>query len=247
MTKPHVFLGVPLHDGRNDFGTTIGVLAATCKAMPVTVRGRKASMGPDDTQNELWAIALNLRAAGITHYAGLHSDVHPEPGWLDILLNVLDRENADVVSVVVPIKDEKGLTSTAVDNLLGEPRREPRLLTLHEVHALERQTFDAADAGYPDKTLCINTGCFVARLDRPWCESISFRTFTRIAKGPDGVFFVKKYPEDWDFGIQLAHLGAKTLATLEVRVTHGQDPRCTNAEPWGTVKTLEGLTVEVSA
>ena len=239
--KSHVFLGVPLYDGRTDFGTTVGLMGATLAGLAVTVCGRRAALGPAYTANELWSRALNARARGVTHFAMLHADVRPEPGWLDVLLNVLDREDADVVSAVIPIKDDKGLTSTAVDNP-PDQKRAPRMLTLAEVHDLPRRTFDAADTGFPGKILCVNTGCWAARLDRPWCEAISFAIHTRIVRRPNGTFETVYYPEDWDFSTQLARHGARVLATLEVRLTHGDD-RCTNAEPWGTVRDMDALDV----
>jgi hypothetical protein len=65
--------------------------------------------------NQLWCRALNdRREGGITHFAMHHADIEAPAGWLDRLIDEQRRVDADVLSVVVPIKDGRGLTSTGV-------------------------------------------------------------------------------------------------------------------------------------
>src|SRR5689334_16752230 len=63
--------------------------------------------------NLLWCRALNQRAGrGWTHFAMHHSDIEAPAGWADTLVDEMERVGADVLSCVVPIKDNRGLTST---------------------------------------------------------------------------------------------------------------------------------------
>ena len=94
---------------------------------------------------------------------------------------------ADVVSTVLPIKDRRGVTSTAIDD--PEDEWTPlRRLTMREVHRLP-ETFSAqADCGYPNNALLVNTGCFVLDLRKPSVERVPrLRGIRdRVRKTPDG-------------------------------------------------------------
>jgi hypothetical protein len=70
--------------------------------------------------NRLWCRALNERHdKGLTHFAMHHADIQAPAGWIDTLLAQQERVGADVLSVVVPIKDGRGLTSTGVRDPQG--------------------------------------------------------------------------------------------------------------------------------
>src|SRR5512146_50667 len=78
--------------------------------------GALCSSGTAKTFNRLWAAALTKAQRGkITHFAMLHSDIAPEPGFLDVLMEECCRLNADLVSAVIPLKDGRAVTSTAID------------------------------------------------------------------------------------------------------------------------------------
>jgi hypothetical protein len=181
--------------------------------------------------------ALNRRReVGITHFAMLHSDVAPDPGWLDVLIGELLRIDADVVSAVVPIKNNRGLTSTAVqvsEDLWGPPM--PRRLTLREVFDLP-QTFSSEDVG---GQILLNTGCWVCDITRPWCEDIWFESLERIVKKPDGEFIEQCISEDWLFSARLHHKGAKLFATRKVQLKHIGECEYSNGHVWGAWQTDE--------
>src|SRR4051812_48922453 len=83
--------------------------------------------------NEMWARALNARSQGITHFVMLHADVVPHSAtWVGQLRSIMDRHAASVLSVVLPIKDQRGLTTTGLYSP-GDPRLRRRL-TLQEVY-----------------------------------------------------------------------------------------------------------------
>src|SRR5262252_6850045 len=126
--------------------------------------------------NQLWCLALNHVHEGrpLEYFAMLHDDVGPEDFWLDKLIAELEDKQLDVLSVVVPIKDSRGMTSMALqdpeDNWLPYCR-----LTMHDVYALP-ETFTSADAGAP---LLLNTGCWVCKWDQDWCRQLHFEVNDR--------------------------------------------------------------------
>jgi hypothetical protein len=176
--------------------------------------------------NLLWSQALDAFDKGeITHFAMLHDDVLPMNGWLDVLLTDLEWLEADIVSAVVPIKDGRGLTSTAIES--GNDWN-PRRLTLKEVFERE-ETFT-------DPAILLNTGCWVCDLSRPWCDKVCFRQQDRIAKR-EGGRSAETISEDWDFSRQVrANGGTRLFATRKVQLDHDR-PEFTNRLVWGEWQT----------
>lgn len=141
-----------------------------------------------DAFNVHWKTALNMQLAGqnVTRFAMLHDDVIPEDFWLEKLLAELDRTGADLVAAVVPIKDGRGLSSTALDDP-EDPWEVYRRLTMYEVHQLP-ETFDASDCAWLFKgnalfprNLLVNTGCWVCDFTRLWRFKVHFQIHSRIA------------------------------------------------------------------
>lgn len=185
--------------------------------------------------NRFWADALNRRQSdGFTHFAMLHADVIPQPGWLDILLEEMAKHDADLVSVVLPLKGLAGTTSTGIYYPSKGFWSAVRRLTLKEVHRYP-ETFGAADTDYPTGRLAVNTGCWVCRLDRDWCEEVYFTVQDRVSK-VDGKYVAEAMPEDWWFSRQVQEYGGKVLATRRVKAEHEDYP---NDRPWGTWETDE--------
>jgi hypothetical protein len=181
----------------------------------------------------LWAGALNAHEEGLaSHFAMLHDDVCTAPDWLSILYQELLATDADIMAAVVPIKDDRGLTSTAIET---DDLWNPRRLTLAEVFALPA-TFSRPD-------LLLNTGCWLCRLDRPWVRRtalnnpdrllVSFRQQNRIVRSHDGRWGAETISEDWDFSRQVrAAGGTKLYATRKVSLYH-ERPEFHTRHPWG--------------
>jgi len=185
--------------------------------------------------NQHWCRVLNAEASGqkVSYFAMLHADVQAEDFWLDKLIAELERSELDVLSVVVPIKDNHGLTSTAIAHESGDPWRVLGRLTMREIYKLP-ETFTAADCGHPDKALLVNTGCWVCRWGE-WCQPpFHFEIDDRIAFDPVRNRYVPQVrPEDWNASRQFHSLGLRVGATRKVQLIHAGNMNFPNNKPWG--------------
>jgi hypothetical protein len=193
--------------------------------------------------NRLWVRALNDRGRGYSHFAMHHADIQAPPGWVDVLLEEMDKHGADVISAVVAIKDYRGLTSTGYrDPNLGRITR----LTIKEVNQLP-ETFSLEDVArkWPDKKLTpdhwlmVNTGLWLCRFTESWVEQACFSIEDAIGRDERG-WFARCLPEDWNFSGFCARLGLKVLATRKPRVLHHGDSGFPNDGRWGEWETDQG-------
>lgn len=208
-----VFLACPRY-GQVEFETALGMVQST-RTHDLTARPLEFSLLAYNF-NRLWAEALNRREElGLTHFAMMHADVIPAPFWVDTLIEEMERTGVDLLSTVIPIKNDKGRTSTGIYHPGGIVRR----LTMTEVFALP-ETFTISDTDSPDKILAVNTGLWVCDFRKPWVEEVYFHIQDAIVKAPDGKFQARVMPEDWHFSIQLAQLGVPYAATRKVTVGH---------------------------
>lgn len=206
--------------------------------------------------NDSWARALQGACNGVvTHFAMLHADVGPEPNdadgkrvfWLDEMLREMQRLNADVISAVIPIKDDRNLTSTAIDDP-SDPFEPERRLTMHEVLTKLPETFNAMDcyrAGLnPNRNgLLVNTGLMLIDVRGPWIwedwaasRPIMFTVNDKIVRKPDGQFMVSVESEDWYFSRRANHNRARVYATRRVRLKHYGEIGWSNQEEFGSWK-----------
>ncbi len=230
MEVRHVFLGIPAGgDGQLSLGThkAITKLAASKHdVQPVWASSSALTMN----FNDLWSRALNRRAKEPTdRFIMLHTDLEPTANdWLDKLLALLDETGADVLSVISPIKDSRGLSSTALDTCRWTPRR----LTFREIYELP-ETFDGGFAkekfGAP---LLLNTGLMVVRFEGSWIEEACFGVDNLIVNcgGQFRTFFE---PEDWRFSRWCNARGLKLVATRAIPLLHRGSLAYSNAMAWG--------------
>ena len=175
--------------------------------------------------NELLCKALDSRDRGeATHFAMLHADVWPEPFWITDLWRLMRTHEADVVSVVIPIKRPGWLETSTAIGYRSDPWR-VRHIT-HRDRDRYPLTFGAADVcTTDDELLLVNTGCWLADLRHPAWDAFTdtggFGFETRITRNPDGTRKPEIQPEDWRMSRVLTDHGAKLLATWEVHVQHG--------------------------
>lgn len=217
-----------------------------------------------------WAEALNRRNGvegehgPIDYFVMLHSDINPQKGWLDILVSKCIRYGADIVSALVPIKNEMGLTSTALDQgNLWKPRR----LTMTEAMQLPPD-FSAETLEHEYNqfgTLLANTGCWIADFSKPWVTATkedpenpantilanSFHFSNRIRIDADGRAIAEVIPEDWHFSKDvdnwcMEHEGrpAKIYVTRQLQLTHIGEMQYPNDCEWGLWKTDHNVVPE---
>jgi predicted O-methyltransferase YrrM len=230
-----VFLAMP---GPNlKYCAAAGLMTASQGVHDVTPRN--SGNGWDD-MNVLWVEALNAAQRGeVTHFAMLHSDIHPSPGWVDTLASEMVRVGADMISATVALKDPRGLSSTGVGST-ADPWNAFRRFTMRELHEMP-ETFSIADTTHPERYLLHNTGCWLADLRNPaWRKvgpggflvaTFSFPVAAQLM--PDGTIEHRRESEDWYFSRQIAGLPLKTFATRKVTTAHYGDTPYVNNKPWG--------------
>lgn len=162
--------------------------------------------------NGEWCTAWNN--PDTDYWCLVHGDIEPESGFLSKLVDELEENNLDVLHVVSPIKDDRGITSTAVgrnDNEWAMVRR----LALKELELLPK-TFtiehciknlvwkddtpfaDLLDVNYTDP-LCLlpNTGLMLVRR-APWVHTFpGFTIRDRICQYKDGHIWPPNFSSEY--------------------------------------------------
>lgn len=186
------------------------------------------------TFNKMLCEVLNSKEE-FSYLAMIHADIVPDMYFIDTLIEELESNNLDMLSAVVPIKDERGLTSTGleVENTQWAVRR----LTMREIYDEWKlpATFRVEDIPVRkgQQGLLLNSGCWVMRWDRKWRQNLFFRQHDRIVWSlSEQKFGNESASEDWDWSRQLLSRGCRLGATTKVGLYH-QDPRFTNREAWG--------------
>lgn len=231
--EPKVFIGMPAYLGvqpaalqaADRFATQVDGRCLVPKVLPFSHHC--------GSFNALWCTALNVRKEfGLTHFVMHHQDVAPELWYVDKLLAEMARAEADCLCVVLPIKDEKGMTSTAV---LNRDTLCTRRLSMAEVHQLP-PTFTAADLpklGWKNHLLLPVAGLFICRFDESWVEKVWFESASRIVRDQAGTFVSAVWDEGWNVSIQMQQLGVRVAATRAICANHLGGGAWGNEEPWG--------------
>lgn len=253
LKSGNVFLGCITHNGQLDFRMA-RILYAFASAERMMMTKVQQSSLLASACNDLWCSALNKRKElDLKWFVLLHADIVPPEWFVDRLIDIAEKHDADLLSAVVPIKQTSGVTSTAIsgpDNFTRLTRLTmkqinhpnfPETFNWHDVfETFESEmppelTIDFPHVGEADKIpfLLVNTGCMVCRLDREWCNNVHFTINDRITQGLGGIFEYQVEPEDWYFSRRVAELGGKVMATRALAVEHiGTRPFRSN-EVWG--------------
>ena len=205
--------------------------------------------------NVMWCDMLNRRRRGedVRYFCMIHSDVNIvddliEGNWLDVFVDLLEEREVDVLSVVSPLKDNRGVTSTGLYDV--EKEVIVKRLTMTEVKKLP-QTFNLDDILLNDETsfhlfnptdyrLVVNTGLMLVKVD-DWCEKVFFHDKHYVLKVTDtetGVvtFIAQVVSEDWMFSVDVQKLGMKVEATTKLAIEHIGKCGYGNYGAWGTLK-----------
>jgi hypothetical protein len=241
-----IFLGCPLYGWSVDWGMARAAHVLGSRQHQVDVCPSSVSLIPSNC-NRLLASALNTRQQrGYEWFAMLHSDIEPAAYWLDTLIAEAEKHGADLMSAVVPIKDQRGLLSTVIadpSSLYGGFTT----LTLRQVHhasfpatfgiaeaasALEQLPEELRVAEVPRSTLLVNTGCMVYRLAH-WRPGIKFEQLDEIMEVGPGLYDAVWQSEDFQFSRLVAVHGGKVMATRLVSVVHHGNAEFRSGEAWG--------------
>lgn len=173
--------------------------------------------------NCCWAWGLNARRDGMTHLLILHADIMPEKfDWLDTFIDEFWASDANVLSAIVPIKDARGLTSTAFETPnVWRPRR----LTQREAHSLP--------VTWTADNVLLNDGLMLVDFTKPWVEKICFHIHDKIERNGEGLWQAYVQSEDWDFSRQCHRLGVKQYATRAVDLLHHGNMGFPSKDVWG--------------
>lgn len=254
-----IFVAIPTYDWKSDI-VGHSVLEHEC-----AVRGdvgwiAKGSSLINFNCNMLYAECLNRRRAqlwraqpGITHFLMMHADVRPESGFITKMLAIMEARQADVVSVVIPMKDRAGLVSTGANVKFPDGGLFRRRLSTTELQKLPT-TFDAGDVARLWKLeplqvqLIVNTGLLLVNLQAPWVEAIDEHGQLKVCfQSVDTIFrreekwFGYCESEDWFYSRKVNEQGGKIVATREVKVDHFGNYAYSNQEVWGETVDKAGL------
>ncbi len=202
----------------------------------IVTRLHSSSSASQFAYDMVWCGAINqFNEGGATHFCRLDCDVVPtHHNWLGILVDELLKHDADIMTAVVPLKDDRGFTSTAIDDT-GDLWN-PRILTMTEV-------FDRHET-FTDPDILVNTGLYLVDLSKPWVQArnedgslaVSHHMRNKIIQRPDGKWEARMRSEDWEMSRDLRKVGAvKQYATRKVELYH-EFPRYANWKVWGTQK-----------
>lgn len=222
-----LFLGLPTYGGQR-FNTAplLAMMQYQRRFDEVHAMEKEGSLLACTFNNMLCA-ALRLRDKGEADFFLLmHADVVPMPArtWLDDLMNARRDVKAEVLSVVMPIKDGRGVSSTAMETTSPWA---PRRLTMKEVAA--------QDPTFTDPDLLVNTGMLLIDLRKnKWIDKVCFTIHDAILQMPDGTRVAGTQPEDWDFSRQAKALGVTLWATTKVKAIHRGLFNYPNFGAWGS-------------
>jgi hypothetical protein len=241
----NIFLACPTHNGQIEHRVIKALFTEATEKHKVMVKVHQTSLLASGC-NEMYCSALNgYQGESFKWFAMLHSDIAPEPLWLDKLIRLAEEHNADLLSAVVPIKGNEGTTSTAI-SYPGETFMRFARLTQRQINRPDwpkvfniKQActfFNKATPHYPetlaDSMLLVNTGCMVVRLDREWSDKLYFTINDRIVRTVKG-FEAQVEPEDWFFSRLVNEYGGNVMATKEISLEHIGSTPYPSGGAWG--------------
>lgn len=243
-SERYIFLGMPSYNAQH----TDAAGKSFWRACHDAVGGRREPENekPDDVfqvirtgsllacvMNCLWAHALNIVHQGgrVDYFAMMHSDIGLQEYWLDSLIDELEEHHLDMLGVVAPLKDTRGVSSVALERPDGDNWRVHSRLTMAEVYRLP-PTFTSADLGY---NLLLNTGCWVCKFDEERCKQVDFTINDRIVfNTATNMYQAQNESEDWYFSRMAHRLGWKIGCTRKIQLAHRGDINFLNTHPWGS-------------
>lgn len=234
---------MPAYNGMNCVEATIAILQARDK-FPLVFSHHCSSALCLSFNGLLQTMYRQSSDLSISHIVMMHNDVAPlDPNWLPSMMHELDGQELDVLSAFCPIKDNRGLTNTAVER---RHEAEPGAWCRKRFTVTELPTLPPTirfDDGYLSEfiggrdtpRLLINTGLMLMRVGR-WMKDVVFDTRNHVRFDADGQPHIQFESEDWEFSrwmfgrtipygvtsvVPVAH--ACALGTFRSDVIYGQE------------------------
>ena len=121
-----------------------------------------------------------------------------------------------------PIKDGRGLTSTALDTDQWRPER----LTLTQMNEYSPT--------WTSFRLLVNTGLLLVDMREDWVNKICFKVQDKIEVVDYGLHRRAEFiPEDWDFSRQCHLLDVHPFVTREITLSHRGEADFSTKNIWG--------------
>lgn len=224
IKNPRVVIALP-SGGMHYSGTLPGIIAPSLKGIRPNYQMLTHSL-LTRCFNILWCRALNDKPRP-DYFAMMHADLCAQPGWLDILIEELEREDVEMVSTIIPIKDATDRTSLCV--------YDPTTKKGDAIKRSEVKNYPPTfgNEALPNgQVLLHNTGLWVCRFNhakqilvnavdvKPWIEEFSFGQTDQTFKRDDGLWDAYSTTEDWQMSLWMHDYGVSVKATSKVRVVH---------------------------
>ena len=207
-----VFIGIPTHNNQVTIGTarclqTTGLVDAVVK-----MQGRSL-LCPNF--NDLFCQAVNQ---GADYFLLLHSDIEvTTDGWAAKMLDIMTREQVDVLSVLSPIKNTDDFSCGISNSTCSKRYR----FSKDDVTKLP-PTFRTADVRKDwgkDAVLMVNTGVLMIRCKKVQPDVFTFQ-MADIVNRKEGKCITDNVPEDWFFSMLLNKGAVPYACTREVELLH---------------------------
>lgn len=231
-----IVIGLPTYDGRRHNGMMLWSLRDTLPAaMPIEGGGSLLAK----VFNDIFVKALKARDKNeATHFLLLHEDIVPaSDDWFAVLWNEFRRVDAEMMAAVVPLKDPRGLTSTAVEEPkeTGLSVRSDSDLEMNR-RRLSLKECDAMGGTFTHPGLLLNSGMLLFDLRHSWVNSCHFTINDEITWHA-GEPVVSCSSEDWNFTRMARDAGAERIyATNKVRLLHVGKQHFPSWGAWGIDK-----------
>ena len=241
MNRTTILIGCPIHGSQLEWKTASAIHTPSARKDLNILKIFSNSSLLATNFNRIWATAHNWSVEHpdqkVKWFFLLHGDIIPEENWVDKMIALAEQHQTDLLSVVVPFKDQSGFTSTAVgtDDVFDIHAR----ITMHQVFQLP-PTFDAIDAAklmgittLPVPPLLVNSGCIIVNLEAPFARDLYFTINDQVREDKQGKLYPVTEPEDWFFARLVQSYGGKVMATREVKVAHVGSRHYNNDQVWG--------------
>ena len=240
IKKDRIFIGVPR------YGPVAWEMA--CAVLNYVSQGVQHDITYRSVSSSLLANCFNRLLCSCINegcwdwFALVHSDIVPSVEyWMDVMREQAMRHGCWLLHGVSPIKNHRGVTSTALGNAHDEWGY-VRRVTVKQTFLLP-ETWTCTDylnsfgGPVPDNPCMLpNTGCLLMKADDALRQFAIDRGFTikdRIVPAANGQLISWCVPEDWGTGYWCAQNGIQPWATRALNICHKGEMDFVMTAPWG--------------